>query len=328
VNEWLRSTAGVELLHPWLLLLMLPAFALLLFHRRAPALPLAVLPVLEGDAPGKSLPTTLRQRLVPLAPILIAGGLLLAVVALARPVEKVPIPLRGQGVDILLCLDVSSSMEEEDLQRGRTRLEVAREAATEFLRGRPGDRVGLVAFARFPDLVCPPTQDHDALRALLHAVEPVKADGPEDATGIGTAVARAAQVLHGGPGRSKVVILLTDGTETVAVEGASSEIAPLHAAQLCERLGVRVHVVVAGAEAGAGTADVRTLAERTGGRFFAARDAGTLAGVYADIDTLERSSIERPRFELVEKYAPFLLCALGLLLAGRFLGTTVLAVDP
>ncbi|MHC4818557.1 MAG: VWA domain-containing protein, partial [Planctomycetota bacterium] len=176
----------------WLLLALLVPLALWLRWRRGAPTVLF--------APGAflaRLPGGWRVRLLPLPWLLLAAGLSLTVVALARPVRRVPLPHKSEGIDIMLCLDVSSSMTANDMDPQRTRLDVARDAAVRFIAGRPNDRIGLICFARFPDLRCPPTPDHDALRQLLAAVIPVASDGPEDATGIGTAVARAAQVLRG-----------------------------------------------------------------------------------------------------------------------------------
>jgi Ca-activated chloride channel family protein len=310
------------LLHPWMLLLALlvPAVVLLRRRRRPPAVlfaPAALLPA--------SLPASWRTRLLPLPGLLVALGLLLAATALARPVRRVPLPLRSEGADILLCLDLSSSMTARDLGGGRTRLEVARDAAIRFVRGRPGDRIGLLGFARYPDVRCPPTLDHAALEAILREVAPVAGDGPEDATGIGAAAARAAGALRGGKARSRVAILLTDGEENVATSGTPGAIEPSHAAELCRELGVRVHAVTAG------PAENRTLAgmaAATGGRSFAARDAGALEAVYAAIDALEKTPFEKDRFALEERFRPFLVAALALLLLGRLLGSLVLPVIP
>ncbi|MHC4973712.1 MAG: vWA domain-containing protein [Planctomycetota bacterium] len=281
-------------------------------------------------APGAfltRLPGSWRVRLLPLPWLLLVAGILLAVVALARPVQHVALPHESEGIDIMLCLDTSSSMTANDMDPRRTRLDVARDSAARFIAGRPNDRIGLICFARFPDLRCPPTPDHGALRQFLAAVTPVASDGLEDATGIGTAVARAAQVLRGGPAKSKVVILLTDGEENIATAGKPEEIAPLHAGQLCKRLGVKVYAIAAGLGS-RDTTQVRRVAALAGGRFFEARDAGAVAGVYADINALERVEFSEPRTIVEERFLPFLAAAVVLLLAGRLLQSTLLAVMP
>jgi Ca-activated chloride channel homolog len=308
-------------LDPWLLLLalLIPAAIWVRRRRGEPAVRFGPAPLLSG------LPKSWRVRLLPLPGILAVLGLLLLVVALARPVHKAPLPLRTQGIDIVLCLDTSSSMAARDLDPARNRLAVAKDAAARFIAGRPQDRVGLVRFARYPDLRCPLTLDHAALGNLLAEVRMVDADGPEDATGIGTAVAMAAKILRNSRTRSKVVIVLTDGEENVATAQTPQEIAPVHAAQLCKELGVRVYAIAVGSSArgapdgrlSVDTTQVRNMAERCEGAFFEAPDAAALAAVYAHIDRLEKVVIEEPQYRIEERFLRFLAAALALLLGSR-----------
>ncbi len=322
---------GLGLLAPGALWLVCALALVLLWRRRGPRpdVGLATAAFLVGA-------TSARTVLRPLPRLLEVAGLLSLIVALAQPVAREPLPRAKEGIDIVLCMDTSSSMTARDLDPARTRLEVARDAALRFVAARPQDRIGLVAFARYPDLVCPPTLDHEALGSVLTDVVVVAGDGPEDATGIGAAVARAAEVLQRGRARSKVVILLTDGEENVALEGAVGEIAPVHAAQLCERLGVRVYAIAAGLRrrdatgtwVRLDTAPMRRLAERTGGVFHPAKDAQALGQVYARIDAMERAVLEDARFVLIDRRLAFVLWALGLLLLGRLLRLTWLRVRP
>lgn len=318
-----------DLLQPWFLLLaaLLPVA---IWWRASPTVTFAPEPF------TRDLPRSWRVRAVPLPRLLQVGGLVALLFALARPVEHVPLPQPTKGIDIVLCVDVSSSMTANDLDSQRSRLDVAKAAAKRFIAGRPHDRIGLVAFARYPDLRCPPTLDHAALARIVDDVGMVASDGPEDATGIGTAVARAAQVLRGSESESKVVILLTDGDENVATEDKPEEIAPVHAAQLARDLGIRVYAVSAGLGRNArdgswielDTTQMQRLADETGGKFFAARDADAVAGVYAEIDALEQVEFAEPRYEVVERFPPLLMLALALLLASRLMETTVLGVQP
>ncbi len=316
----------------WLLLLAVVPCAWWWGHRRGrAAVRLGAFPVLE--AAGGARPWRVRAAGVP--GFLEALALVLWIVALARPVERIELERETEGLDVLLCIDVSSSMAATDLDPQRTRLEVARAAATRFAEGREGDRIGIVRFARYPDLVCPPTLDHDALVAMLGSITLVDGEGPEDQTGIGTAVARCAQSLRRAPA-GKVVVLLTDGEENVAVRGRADEIGPAAAAQLCADLGIRVYAIAAGLgkrerngsftpiETGA----IESLAEASGGRFFAARDAQAVDAVYAEIDRLERAPISAPRYEDRDRFLPFAMLGLLLLLLGRMLGGTILEVAP
>ena len=331
---------GLTFLDPLLLLvaLLVPLVHWWPRRARAPDVVFAPAPVLGiGDAAtGPALPGSWRTALLPLPRALQALGLLLAVLALARPVSSETHATTAEGIDLLLCLDISSSMTAQDMDRRRTRLDVAREAAAAFVRARTSDRIGLVTFARYPDLRCPPTRDHEALLGILAAVTTVTADGPEDATGIGAAVARSAQLLEGSRARSRAVVLLTDGEENVAVTGAPGEIAPAHAGQLAERLGVKVYAVAAGTgrpdPSGAwrkpDTRAVEDLAQRTGGTFHEARDASGMTSAYARIDALEKAPTATPRVVVVERFLPFLLAALALFVAGRLLAAGVLGVRP
>jgi Ca-activated chloride channel family protein len=324
---------GVHLLQPWWLLLALPAAAAWALARRAPvaALRWAPFPLLPEEVVARP---PLRARLLFLPGAIEILGVLALLLALARPVERVVTPLPSEGIDIVLVLDASSSMRARDMDRGRSRLDVAKAAAADFVRARPRDRIGLLTFARYPDLRCPPTTDHGSLLRHVESVTAVEGDGPEDATGIGAATARAAAALRDGPARSRVVVLLTDGEETVASEGAPDAIPPAHAGRLCEELGVRAYVVVAGSGAVApgrpppDTAPVRRLAAGTGGRLFEAADAAALAAAYREIGALERTDFERESVRLEERFAPLLAAAIALLLLARGLRASVLGVLP
>jgi Ca-activated chloride channel family protein len=287
-------------------------------------------PLLQG------MPRSWRSRLALVPRALEAAGVLLATLALARPVNHVAIPVESEGIDIVLCLDTSSSMLARDLDEVRTRLEVAKDAGTRFVRARRHDRIALVCFARYPDVRCPFTLDHEALARILADVQLVRADGPEDATGIGAAVALSAKVLRTSAAKSKVVVLLTDGEETVATAQTPAEIAPVHAAQLCRELGVRLYSIAVGTPGGPApdgrlsidTGQVRKMAELCDGAFFEARDAAALAGVYARIDALEKAAIAGTRYEIEERFLPFLIAALVLLATARLLSSTILEVLP
>jgi len=348
-----ESMTGLALMDPWLLLLLtvIPLAWWVQRRRSEPALRFAPAMFLHVD-PSESTDAahpqggahSWRVRLLPLPRVLQILGLVMVILALARPVQRDPMPLHREGIDILLCLDRSSSMAARDLDPQLSRIDVAKKAAREFISGRPDDRIGLLTFARYPDLRCPLTRDHGALEESIDSVTLVGSDSPEDATGIGTAVARAAQVFStsgpapaaGADGRSQVIILLTDGVENVATSETPDEIAPLHAAQLCKDLGLRVHVIAAGvdgttvmgAEPRPGNNQIRSLAIKTGGRFHAARDAAALVGVYTAIDSLEKIEMEDPLFQMKERFLLFLITASALLIAGFLLEATVFEVLP
>lgn len=306
---------GYTLLDPWFLLaipLVLVAVWLRLAVRRA-ALPTAAAHLFEG------LPRTLRQRLawLPLA-LLAVSGVALAV-ALARPVEREVVPLREDGIDIVLAVDVSSSMLQEDMRQGEAyrRMDAARERAEQFAAARNRDRVGVVAFARYAELRCPPTLDEDALAAFLRVLDTVPRGSEFDATAIGVALAKAVEVLSESDAKSKVVILLSDGENNV------DSILPEEAARLAKDAGVRVHTI--GLGHGRPSAfgfmplafdSLKQIAKTTDGEFFEARSDDDLAGVYERIDELETSEREDPRYRTVDRFELPLAAGLLLMMLG------------
>jgi Ca-activated chloride channel family protein len=314
-----------SLLDPWLLLLAVPVVlvAARRVRRSRAALPAATLAGFEG------LPTSLRSRLVHLPFVLLVLGGLMLVVAIARPVAREVLPLRELGVDIMLVVDRSSSMLAPDMDHaGKTRMAAARENAIEFVKGRKTDRLGLLTFARYPELTCPPTLDQDALQAFVRGLETVQPRSPEDGTWIGVALAELAKVLGGSTAKSKVGILLSDGEEN-----PDSAINFEAGAKLCKDAGVRVHTIGVGSAQQTllgpqepGFQALKKVAEITDGRFFRARSADDLAEVYAEIDKMEKVELEDPRYRTTDHFAwPLLvgsvLLGLALLLELTWLRT-------
>ncbi len=235
-----------------------------------------------------------------------------ATVALARPESGARADsARGEGIDIMLVLDISSSMLAEDFQP-LNRLAVAKERLKAFIRGRKDDRIGLVSFAGEALTQVPLTVDYPVLLAAVDNVE-AGTGQLEDGTAIGTAIATAANRLRAASGRSRVMLLLTDG------ENNRGSVDPRTAAQAAAVFGVRIYAIGVGSE---GTAPIpvsrgvfglryenravridesllEDIARYTGGRYFRARDAAALQHVYEQIDQLERSPTR------VARYRPF-----------------------
>ncbi|MBL9077146.1 MAG: VWA domain-containing protein [Planctomycetes bacterium] len=303
----------VTLLDPWFLLLA--PLALLAawwrWWRPRAALPTAAVALFAGLRP------TLRQRFVWLPQVVRIASVVCLAVAMARPVQREVVPLREQGVDIVLVVDTSSSMKSEDMdERERLRrMDAARARAEEFARARVHDRVALVAFARFAELRCPPTLDQEALTAFLRALDIVPEGSELDATAIGAGLGKAVQVLQKSTAKARVVVLLTDGMNNV------EDIAPLDAAKLAKDQGVRVHTI--GLGHGVATpfgyqpldfTELREIAATTGGAFFEPRTDADLAAVYAEIDALEKTELEDPRYRTVDRFEWPLAAGLALLL--------------
>jgi Ca-activated chloride channel family protein len=308
-----------------------------------------------------------RQRLS-FTPGLLRGlAFILLVIALARPQTGLErIRDINSGIAIEMVLDRSSSMSAELEFRGEVlnRLEVAKRVFRDFvmgdergLEGRPNDLVGMVAFARYADTVCPLTLAHGALEPFLESVELVTRRN-EDGTAIGDALALAAARLKtaeetlaeqagGGAGpkdyeiKSKIVILMTDG------ESNAGKRDPLSAADLAAEWGIKVYTIGIGggdsmttvqtlfgnfkSRLGARFDDtaLKAIAEKTGGLYRRADSAKALQSIYREIDQLEKSEIESIRFmDYSEHFTPYALMALALLLAAELLGGTLFRKIP
>jgi Ca-activated chloride channel family protein len=301
--------------HPWLLLALLALPAMVTWRWRRPQVrPAAVLwGPLEGlPPPGPLTWLLLAVRLLPWI------ALTLALVAIARPQRGIQqSEVDSRGVDIVLAIDISRSMQAGDMGGG-TRLDVARSTARDFVRGRPHDRIGVVGFAGTAFTQCPLTLDHETLAELVSGLDFGLA---EDGTAIGMGLATAVQRLRESRTPSKVVVLLTDG------ENNRGAIDPATAAELARALGVKVYTVLVGRPTvepvtvddpvlGRTTSmmpvdvDPRPLIEiatRTRGRFFRAGDAATLGGIYGEIDRLERAPVRALVYREYHDLGPLLL---------------------
>lgn len=270
------------------------------------------------------VPVTLRQRFAWLPQTAKVASALCLCIAMARPVQRDVLPIREEGVDILLVVDTSGSMTIPDMTNDESfrRIDAARKRAEEFARARVRDRVGLVAFARHAELRCPLTLDESALGAFLRAVDTVPPNSAFDGTAIGTALAKAVQVLQKSKAKSRVVVLLTDGETTV------HDILPADAAKLAKDAGIRVHTIGLGNGVPGpfgmqplDFGDLKSIADTTGGQFFQPKTDDDLARVYAKIDELEKTELEDPRYRLVDRFEWPLGAGLALLLAGVLLET-------
>ncbi|MGH7531572.1 MAG: VWA domain-containing protein, partial [Gemmatimonadales bacterium] len=240
--------------------------------------------------------------------------------------------LRREGISIVLTVDVSSSMLAEDFSP-RNRLDVARRTATDFVRARASDRIGLVAFAAQALTQVPITTDYTVLE---EAIRQLRVGILEDGTAIGTAIATAANRLRRAPGKSKVVVLLTDG------ENNRGTVDPRTAAQAAAAFGIKIYTIGVGTQGeapvptGQGPLGLRyetlpvrideqllsEVARTTGGRYFRATDAASLSNVFAEIDRLEKTPVQQlvyRRFEEAYRWplaVGLLALALELVVAG------------
>lgn len=328
----------MRLAHPWLLLLLLLVPLILHRERNGRRRVEAALHMPETAAfraAGGGIRPTLVRFLMPLEIV----GLVLTVLILARPQTGVKErEVVSEGIDIVLALDISGSMRAEDFRPNR--LVAAKEVAKKFIAGRQGDRIGLVVFSADSFTQCPLTLDYGVLSDLIDQVD---FGMITDGTAIGMGIANAANRLRESPGKSKVVILLTDGVNN------AGRIDPMTAAGLAKALGIRVYTVGAGVEGEApypvddpvfgrrtvmmrSTIDedvLRRIAETTGGEFFRARDQGTLAAIYERISAMEKTKIETREYVRYDEIGPLLLLpAFVLLGVVLLLESTILLKVP
>jgi Ca-activated chloride channel family protein len=264
------------------------------------------------------------------------------IVALARPQKRNnQEQTQGEGIDIILCMDVSGSMGARDILPSR--MDVAKEVAEKFILGRPVDRIGIVIFSGEAFSQTPLTTDKNTLVTQIRALESRRylADGTVIGEGLATAVDRLSE----SGSKSKVIILLTDGKEDPP---ETRLIDPLTALEIAKSKGVRVYTIGMGAGPSAiveitgnkpvpknPTSDfldedlLRKIADETGGKYFRARDKEALEGIYNLIDKLEKSKVEVMSYKRYEeRFLPFLLAALGFLFIEMLLRFTILKRFP
>lgn len=324
---------------PWAFVALI-SLPLLLWYRlrrerRRPGLPYSDLHTLQGA------PVSWRQRLRQLPLLLELLALALIIVGLARPQQGIEKTLQiNHGIAIEMVVDRSSSMAEEFNFQGRrlNRLQAVKAAFHDFvqgtdeLAGRSSDLIGLIAFARYPETICPLTLAHGALQGFLDQLQLVDVR-EEDGTAIGDGLALAVARLQKADERlaeedsyqikSKVIILLTDGRHN---HGMTT---PQQAAQQALEAGITIYAIGIGEPPGRGgffdrlrgpAIDIRgmtALAEATGGKFWLASNGKALAAIYGEIDQLEKSEIQAHHYmDYKEYFSRFIIAALlALLLA-------------
>ena len=280
---------------------------------------------LSSTASLRQQPKSLRVWLIHIPFVLRVVVIILLSLALARP----QLSNRWQsesteGIDIMMALDISGTMLGEDLKPNR--LEAAKAVATDFVMSRPNDQIGLVVFAGESFTQCPLTTDHSVLVNLFQSV---KFGMIEDGTAIGLGLANAVNRMKDSPTKSKVVILLTDGSNN------RGDIDPQTAAEIAKTFNIRVYAIGVGSyskevkvpihtpygvQYGTMSSEfdettLRTIAQMTGGEYFRATDNSSLRSIYNQIDQLEKTKIRvREYSKRTEHFAPFLMVALACIL--------------
>ena len=269
-------------------------------------------------------PKTWRMRLIHLPMLLRCITFILIVIVMARPQTHYAWGNKSvEGIDIMLAMDVSTSMLAADLKPNR--IEAAKEVASEFISGRPNDNIGLTIFAGEAFTQCPMTTDHASLLALLKDTRTdIAARGLiSDGTAVGMGLANAVTRLKDSKTKSKVVILLTD------VSNNMGDISPMTAAQIAKSLGIRVYTIAVGTNKVApypmnvggttqyvnmpveiDTKTLRDIANTTDGNFYRATNNSELKQIYKDIDKLEKTKMNVQHFaKRYEAYQPFAMLA-------------------
>lgn len=308
----------ISFAHPWFFALLLLIPFLIWWQQKArnkqATFRLSTITALQTVRP------TWRVRLRPLLIVLRVITLVALIVALARPQSSNTTEnIDSEGIDIVLAIDVSGSMLAEDLQPNR--IEAAKKMALAFVDRRPTDRIGLVIFSGESFTQCPITIDHDVLKEQLSEI---KSGLLVDGTAIGEGLATSVDRIRKSKGKSKIVILLTDGVNNMG------KIGPELALEVAKAYKVRVYTIGAGTKGMApypvptpfgiqkqmqevqiDEALLQKIAKETGGKYYRATDNSSLSAIYGDIDKLEKTKIEISSYKhYAELFFPFALLAI------------------
>jgi Ca-activated chloride channel family protein len=322
----------------FLLLLMIPYLIWYLMYRKKSEPTMRM----SDTRAYRYAPRSWRVMLMPLQLLLRLAVFVLLILVLARPQTQNSWKNETmEGIDIMLAMDVSTSMLAEDLKPNR--IEAAKQVAADFIIGRPNDNIGLTIFAGEAFTQCPMTTDHASLLNLLHNVRTDIAQRLiEDGTAIGMGLANAVSRLKDSKAKSKVVILLTDGSNN------RGDLSPMTAAEIAKSFGIRVYTIGVGTNKVApypmpvaggvqyinipveiDTKMLQEIASATEGDFYRATNNKELQQIYKEIDKLEKSKLNVKKFsKRYEAYQPFAIAAVILLLLEILLRITVFRKLP
>lgn len=319
----------------YLLLLLIPLIGWYIWKMRKTQASLQVSSSQAFDAP-KTTSYKVYLRHLPVVFRMLAIALI--IVVLARPQSTNSWQnSTTEGIDIMMVLDISTSMLAEDLKPNR--LEAAKDVAAAFINGRPNDNIGLVLFAGESFTQCPLTTDHTV---LLNLFKDIHAGIIQDGTAIGLGLANAVSRIKDSQAKSKVIILLTDGSNN------RGEIAPVTASEIANSFGIRVYTIGVGTQGMApypfptaygveyhnvpvdiDEPTLQQIATTTGGQYFRATNNRSLKEIYAEIDTLEKTKISVQEYsKKQEEYKNIAIVVFALLLLEMLLRYTLLKKIP
>lgn len=313
-----RYLSQIEFAWPWMLVLLalVPLLLWQLYRTKAPRA------AYRTDAlPPPVIGSSTRLRMRRLPDLLRIAAIACLVVAAARPVQYISTEVpQGEGIDIVLCLDISGSMLARDFEPNR--LQASMQVATNFIQSRPGDRIGIVIFSGQSFTLCPLTTDHNA---LLYQLQQIQYGLLPDGTSIGSGLASAVERLRLSTNPNRVVVLLTDGEDTGGIMD------PDTALKLAQTFGIKIYTIGVGTigyakvpfQTPTGTTVLEEekvsidepllqyMAQSTGGAYYRATRTDMLASIYSDIDRLEKSNVQVEIFTTTrEQMLPWVLAAL------------------
>lgn len=295
-----------------------------------------------SSAVADNLPDTFKTRFRYLPFVCRILALICLITALARPQHQTQKSrTEGEGIDIVLCMDVSGSMGTTDVPPSR--FQVAKEVAIEFVKNRPVDRIGLVIFAGESFTKCPITPDKNTVLSQLQTLKIMDGGYLEIGTLIGEGLAMSVNRISKGSSKSRVVILLTDGKEDAP---PTRIVDPETAMEIAKANNVKVYCVGLGSVTSTAEQLVKDVAGNTvrnyideglltriaagtGGKYYRATDKASLQAIYAQIDQLEKSKVETIRYkEVQEMFVPLVLAALAFIMIEVLLKYTVFKKFP
>ena len=334
LNEWLQH---IEFTYPWILglLLLLPILIYEYARRNKRAQASMLITTTHFIQETKSIKTSL----IHLPFVLRCLALVCLIVAMAMPrLKYTEEQTEGEGIDIVMCFDISGSMTEQDFQPNR--LEAAKSVAEQFVQGRRGDRIGIVIFSSLSFTLCPITPDHNAVLSQIKNIQSGYLQ--EEGTAIGSGLATSVDRLRSSKSKSKVIILLTDGVDV------GGSVPPDLAKAMAQKYNIRIYTIGIGSEKeinevvesplGQITEKrklefneglLKDLAASTSGQYFHATDNEALQKIYNSIDQLEKSRIKVTTYNrYTNEFLPWLAAGIALLLLEIIFRYTVFRKFP
>ncbi len=332
--EWFYN---IKFAYPWVLLFLLivPILIIIYIFRRQTMRPSYQLPTLPYS---QVIKTTFRLKFFHSMFVLRVLAISLLIIVISRPQSSSSKKnVNVEGIDIVIALDISSSMLAEDFRPNR--IEAAKDVAKTFIEGRKQDRMGMVCFGGETFTQCPLTSDH---RVLINLLKDIKSGIIEDGTAIGDGLGTAVNRLRESKAKSKVIILLTDGMNNTGF------VDPQSAADMAKEFGIRVYTIGVGTlgeapypvqtpfgiqyqrvEVEIDEPVLKQIAEQTNGKYFRATNKNKLIQIYQEIDKLEKTIIEVSSFtKKTEESIPFLLFALAFIILELIFRNTIFKTIP